>query len=197
MARTRRERATRLWFWRWRDNPLRRRSDRVEAWIVLVAWFLALAGGLLTGVAAGTAARDSLDARRAVAHPVTAVLTENAPKSPPATGVGDGLVWAQVSWTDSDGVTHTGRAKVEPGVETGDRATVWTDGSGRLVAEPVTALAAELQLALMGTFTALATGTGVLLTAQLARRRLDRHRMRAWEAEWAQVGPRWRRKMFG
>ncbi|WP_432138390.1 MULTISPECIES: Rv1733c family protein [unclassified Streptomyces] len=200
MARTGRGRGTgRRWLWRWRANPLRRLSDRVEAWIILSAWILALAGGVLAGVSAGTGTQHLLDAHRAAVHQVTAVLTADAPKAPPAAddGVGDGLVWAQVRWTDADGATHTGRAKVEPGGETGGKVTAWTDGSGRLVAEPLTASAAELQSAITGTLAALGTATGVLLGSRLARRPLDRRRMRAWETEWAQVGPRWRKKMWG
>ncbi|MEU2879366.1 hypothetical protein ABZ651_24505, partial [Streptomyces sp. NPDC007070] len=31
-------------WWRWRRNPLRRTSDVVEAWLLLVAWTLAVLG---------------------------------------------------------------------------------------------------------------------------------------------------------
>jgi hypothetical protein len=37
---------------RWRRNSLRRHSDVVEVWVVLVIWLLAVAAGLLAGVLA-------------------------------------------------------------------------------------------------------------------------------------------------
>lgn len=75
-------------FWRWRHNPLRRRSDRVEAWIVLATWIIALAGGLLAGELAGAWLEDSLAARRAGAHRVAAVLTTAADGIPTVTEAG-------------------------------------------------------------------------------------------------------------
>jgi hypothetical protein len=36
--------------WRWRRNPLRRRSDVVEAWLLLAAWTIALVSGLIVGL---------------------------------------------------------------------------------------------------------------------------------------------------
>lgn len=43
-------RCRRVRLWRWRRNPLRLRSDLVEAWIMLVTWVFALVGGLLAGL---------------------------------------------------------------------------------------------------------------------------------------------------
>src|SRR5262245_57041990 len=41
-----------VWLWRWRRNPLRRRSDALEAWIVLAVWSVTVIGGVLAGLAA-------------------------------------------------------------------------------------------------------------------------------------------------
>jgi len=199
MAKTRRTKATTVRLWRWRRNPLLRRSDRVEAWIVLVAWIFALLGGLLVGRAATGAMELSLAARRAQVHPVSAVLTENAARTPPAatSEISDNTVWAKVRWTTADGSTHTGRARVEPRTEKGRSVTVWTDRRGSLVHMPAGAAEARLQAVLIGALGGLCAGGAVLVAGRLARGRLDRRRMAEWDAQWARVGPQWRRRMTG
>ncbi|WP_405539737.1 hypothetical protein OG787_47465 [Streptomyces sp. NBC_00075] len=193
MARTRRAKATRVWFWRWRHNALRRHSDVVEARIVLATWILALLGGTLLGQAAAEGLDHSLADRRTAAHAVTAVLTEDASKIPPVTtGFDDGKVWAKVRWTTTDGVTHTARTKVDPDASTGTRVTVWVDGSGALVAEPATATEAELEVVGTGLFVGSGTGSMVLAGGWLVRRRLLSRRLVEWDAEWKRVGPQWR-----
>ncbi|WSW31238.1 hypothetical protein OG426_01300 [Streptomyces canus] len=176
--------------WRWRRNPLRRRSDRVETWIFLATWIVALVGGLLAGEAAGAATEDTLAARRAAAHAVSAVLAENADGTPALTGDGTGgTVRAKVRWTAPDGVTRTGVARVEPGRATGTSVTVWIDRQGDLVRTPPTAAESRLQSALTGVLVAVGTGAAVFGCGWLARLRLDRRRMRDWESEWARVAP--------
>lgn len=76
-------------------------------------------------------------ARRAQVHAVSAVLTDDAAKTPPGgSGYDDGRVRAAVRWTDADGKVHTGQAKIFPGSSAGSRPTVWTDGTGRVVSPP-------------------------------------------------------------
>ncbi|MEU1474004.1 hypothetical protein ACFYZ8_08935 [Streptomyces sp. NPDC001668] len=190
MATTRPARLRKVWWWRWRRNPVRRRSDIVEAWIVLATWTLALLGGLLAGAAAGLAMEDELAARRAALHTVSAVLTENANRTPTVTGDGSGeTVRAKVRWTSLDGSPRTGVARVEPGTAAGTPVTVWTDRRGDLVRAPLNAAEARLQSVLTGLLVAAGTGAAALGGGRLARLRLDRRRLRDWEAEWARVAP--------
>ncbi|MFF0065738.1 hypothetical protein ACFYRC_30155 [Streptomyces sp. NPDC005279] len=51
--------------WRWRRNPLRRRSDAVEAWIVLVTWVLALIAGAVAGGVAAYSVDQAIEGERA------------------------------------------------------------------------------------------------------------------------------------
>ncbi|MEU6144532.1 hypothetical protein ABZ848_29790 [Streptomyces sp. NPDC047081] len=199
MTRTRATRVKKVPLWRWRHNPLRRRSDRVEAWIVLAAWLVALVGGLLAGLAADAGMADSLAARRASVHSVSAVLTRDAPRGPTVTtagGSGD-TVWAKVHWRAADGSTHTGMARVATGSAAGASVTVWVDNHERLVTSPPSPLEARLQSALAGVLVVFGTAAAAAGCACLARFRLDRRRIRAWEAEWERVGPQWRKKMNG
>ncbi|MEU1850651.1 hypothetical protein ABZ499_15595 [Streptomyces sp. NPDC019990] len=199
MAVTHHEKPRTLRLWRWRSNPLRRRSDRVEAWIVLLTWVLAVLGGTIAGLVAGGAADRALAAQRAKAHPVSAVLTERAPKSPQATtdGSGGDTVWAPVRWTGPGGSTHTARVEVEPAAAAGTRVTVWADRTGRLVTAPLNPTEATIQAAATGVLAGVGSGAAVWTVGRLARVRLDRRRLAEWDAEWERVGPQWRKRMTG
>jgi len=198
MATTRRTRVRKVPLWRWRHNPLKRRSDRVEAWIVLAGWTLALAAGLLAGTAAGTQVQHGLTARRAQVRPVAAVLTRDAPRTPVMTihGGDPDTVWASLRWTGTDGRAHIGCTRVEPGKAAGARVTVWTDG-GRLVTRPATATEARVRTALVAGAAGLGAGGVVLVGVRPACACLDRRRLAEWTAEWERVGPAWRRRTSG
>ncbi|WP_308432524.1 Rv1733c family protein [Streptomyces echinoruber] len=172
---------------------------RVEAWLPLAAWLLAVAAGWFAGARAVGAVEDSLTARRAQAHAVTAVLTGDAPRTAPVSeaGRGDESVFAPVRWTGADGAARTGRTRVEPGTRAGARVTVWTDRGGRLVHRPATPAEALLEKTWIGGIAALGAAAPVLLCAGAARRRLERRRLAEWDTEWRQVEPGWRRRMTG
>ncbi|MFF3404692.1 hypothetical protein ACFYW8_00425 [Streptomyces sp. NPDC002742] len=192
MARTASGKGTVVRMWRWRSNPLRRHSDVIEAWIVLVTWTLAVVFGLLAGVVAARAVGTGLSAQAARAHAVPAVLTVDAPSPPAAVGGSGGeRVWAAVRWTTSDGTVHAGKAKVLPGAPAGTRVTVWTDRTDHVVPAPMTGTQATLEAALAGALVASSAGAAVWAAGRVARTRLDRRRMAEWDAEWQQVGPQW------
>ncbi|MEU1013698.1 hypothetical protein [Streptomyces sp. NPDC005890] len=192
MTRTPPTTVTPVRLWRWRRNPLKRHSDVVEAWIVLAGWLLALVAGIFAGVVAAQASESAFAARLSQVHPVSAVLTDDATRTPAAgSGYDDGRVWAAVRWTDADGSVHTDRAKVLPGAPAGTRLTVWTNQSDRVVPAPVTGAAADLQSALTGALVAPAAGALVWGAGWLVRSRLIRRRMAEWDEEWKQIGPRW------
>lgn len=180
--------------WRWRRNPLRRRSDVIEAWVVLVTGLVMAVGGPAAGVAAGTAVDASLRQERADRHRVPAVLKENAPAAQPAAdGSTTGLVRAVVRWTGPDGTVHTGTARVHEGSRAGTAAEVWTDGRGRLVQRPPTTEQIATRAVLAGTSAAAGVGAVSLAGRGVVRWRLDRARAQEWGRSWAEVGPRWSR----
>ncbi|UIX34168.1 Rv1733c family protein [Streptomyces sp. GQFP] len=191
MAGTSRAKVTRVWLWRWRRSPLRRRSDRAEAWIVLGTWFLALLGAVLAGVATADAMERGMAENRAQTRAVSAVLTENATESEL------GTVWVKVRWTDANGGSHTDRTKVDADTTAGTTVTVWVNREDELVSKPVAPSEARLQAAAGGVLVALGAGTGVLVAGRLPRALLERWRLAEWEAEWERVGPGWRKRMLG
>lgn len=189
-------RGPKVWLWRWRRNPLRRRSDRLEAWVVLAAWTLTVLGGVVTGLVVSRSAENNLDRQRIEWRPVVAQLTEDAPGSGTIPASGTERVWAEVSWTTTDGSTRTGQARVAPASTVGTPVTVWTDTDGRMVTRPATESEVRLRSALIGALVGV-TAAGVLFVGgRLVRGRLERRRMDQWDEEWERIGPLWGRKTW-
>ncbi|MFF0156164.1 hypothetical protein ACFYRY_01300 [Streptomyces sp. NPDC005263] len=187
-------RTTQRW-WRWRSNPLRRRADIVEAWIVLVVWTVIAAGGILAGLVAGHAAEESFAQLRRERHAVAAVLVKSRAEPVPTGEAGASeRVRAKVRWTASDGSPRTGWTLVGSGHKPGSGVVIWTDSRGQLAAKPPTTGAAAAEAALLGTGAALTFGGLTFAAGRFARWRLDQGRYEEWSREWAQVGPQWGRK---
>ncbi|MGP4048221.1 Rv1733c family protein [Streptomyces sp. 2A115] len=181
-------RGPRVLLWRWWPNPLRRRSDTLEGWVVLAVWTLTLLAGALAGLATAQSVEHSLADQRAEWRPVLALLTERAPGT---TASGAERVWAEVRWTATDGSAHTGQTRVEAGSTAGTPVTVWTDGDGRLATKPATRAQAALRGALVGTLVGMSAAAVPYGGGRLVRERLERRRLDRWDAEWEQVGPQW------
>ncbi|MGF1240733.1 Rv1733c family protein [Streptomyces sp. 2-6] len=179
--------------WRWRRNPLRRRDDVVEAWIVLAMWTAIVIGGALVGTVVGRAVDRDFAAQRADRRPVRAVLLADVPRTT-STGNDVYRALAKVRWTAPDGAVRTGRTLLTPGPKAGATVTVWQDGTGALTTEPAGTGEARAGSVFFGASAAMALAALVHGAAALPRRRLDRHRSERWAAEWELVGPRWDQK---
>jgi hypothetical protein len=182
--------------WRWRSNPLRRRSDVLEAWIVLAAWAVAAVASVVAGFVGARAAQHAVEEDRAGRRPVTAVLVKTVPGSgrDVVTGIRYDRVVATVHWTDvreGRATVHTGFMNVQPTAKPGSTVRAWTNGHGRLVAPPVTAAEAGTRVVLAGTGVALAAGATVLVGGCLVRLRVQRRATEKWGVEWEQVGRHW------
>ncbi|WP_200306295.1 Rv1733c family protein [Streptomyces adelaidensis] len=183
--------------WRWRHNALRRHSDVVEAWTVLLVVLLLVLGAPAAGVAVGRWAHGDASAHaaaeRAELDLVSAVIVENAPAAMPSTHGGNEQphYWVRARWTEPDGGSRTGEARVPAGTGRGDRADVWLDAAGHSVPPPPTDTAVWQHALAMGTC---ATGgvVGIVLVGHVVVRRVAiRHRLAEWEQEWARTGPDW------
>lgn len=181
---------TKRWLWRWRANPLRRRDDVLEAWLVLALWMLMAVGGTLAGVLTARAADDVFMQQRTERTPVTAVLLTD---TPPAESTSY-RAFAQVRWTARDGSARTGRTLVEGGLRAGSTTVLWTDTQGNLTTRPPSRTGAAVEAGLLGATSALAvTGIAFGVTGA-ARWCLDQRRIDEWGREWDLVGPRWGHK---
>ncbi|MGY0021877.1 Rv1733c family protein [Streptomyces sp. cg35] len=184
----------------WRGNPLRRRSDVVEAWAALLLGVLALlvapALGAVSGCAAHADARDHARTQLAARHQVRARLLDDAPEfTPSADGVQHIPTYpVTVRWTDREGRTITALAPVEAGLEHGDAVTVWLDARGDVTTAPWNGddiWSRTVARALLVTTTVAGLAVAVRL---VLHRILDRLRLAGWEREWRRVGPDWGRR---
>ncbi|PWI13303.1 hypothetical protein DI272_03520 [Streptomyces sp. Act143] len=188
-------RRTKQWWWRWRSNPLRRRDDVLEAWLVLAAWVLVVVGGTFAGAVAARAADETFARQRADRTPVRAVLLADVPRTTGARGnVYSDRAMAKVRWTAADGSRRTGSTLVDAGLRTGSTVTVWTNRQGDLTSRPPGPTDAAVEAGFLGAGAALALSGLVIGAGAAARCRLDRRRIAQWGREWDMVGPRWGHK---
>ncbi|MEV6195140.1 hypothetical protein AB0M19_22410 [Streptomyces sp. NPDC051920] len=179
-----------VWLWRWRRNPLRRRSDVLEAWIVLAAWVFTVLGGAVAGLGTVGAVENSLARERAESHTVPARLIEDAPE---ASGPAGRVVWTRVRWTAPDGSARSGQVRVSAGTSADTPVLVWTDPVGRLVDRPTTVAVARLRAWLIGLFTGAGVAAVPFAAGRFLRGHLERRRVDRWDEEWARIGPLWGR----
>ncbi|MBX7550809.1 DUF3592 domain-containing protein [Streptomyces sp. NPDC004232] len=187
---------TRVHGWRWQRNPLRRRSDVVEAWTVLVVSVLLFVVVPLAGVAAGLRAYDQAGslaaAARAERHQVRARVIGEPPRRVSAVeGDRERPYRAQVRWTEPGRGTRTAWTRVPAGTRAGDTVSVWLDTRGRDVAPPPDDAAIVQHSVTVGVCAAGGAAAVVLLGHAIERRIALRHRMAEWERGWARTGPKW------
>jgi hypothetical protein len=178
-------------------NPLRRRSDLIEAWLLpaVIAVFLALSP-LLVGAASAWVHHDNAATQQAQRswHRVTAVLLQAVPGPLMSDNGGNSwITWTPARWT-ADGRTHVGQVPAAAGSSAGSAVSVWLDRAGNVRAPPLSAgqMRDRVVLAALVALTALA----VFLTAAvlIGRRLLERRRLAGWAADWLSVGPQWSRR---
>ncbi|MFC7606951.1 hypothetical protein ACFQVD_43345 [Streptosporangium amethystogenes subsp. fukuiense] len=190
-------RVRRYWLGR---NPLRRRSDRLEAAGVLVTLVLLLLSVWPAVVVGRLVYERGLRAERAApgsCRPVTATLVRDAPDTVPAGGGQNGVKpesHAPARWRAPSGEQKTGQVAVPAGTRAGTAVRVWIDGRGELTRPP-----ASHTGTLAGSATAaflVVAGSAVTLTSafRVFRWLLDRGRYAAWDASWAEACARWRRR---
>ena len=188
-------RGPKVWLWRWRRNPLKRRADRVEAWVVLGVWLLTVFVGVLAGTTVSRSVEDGLARERAEWRPLVARLAERAPGTASETaGVSRAEhVWATARWTSADGAEHSGQLRVPAGSAADAPVTVWTDLEGRQVTRPVTEPQARVRASLIGGVAGLCAAVVPVGAGRALRSRLERRRIDQWDAEWSRFGPMWGR----
>lgn len=190
---------TRVLGWRWRSNPLRRRSDVVEAWTVLAVAVLLLVGAPVAGVIAAWWAHGEARAvaaeQRADRHRVRAEVVGRTPASLPSVQGGRGqTVRASVRWTEPGSGPRTATARVPAGTDRGDSVEVWFDTRGRNVPPPPNETSVWQHTLTVGTCATGGACALVLLGRTVVLGAANRRRMAEWEREWALTEPQWTRR---
>lgn len=184
--------------WRWRRNPLRRRTDLVEAWLGLVTTALLCAVPFL-GWWAGHSVDRTLQrvvrSQRAERYLVTAqvVRAGSAASSGSAavTGDSDPRRGDRLRWTAPDRSVHTEKVSVDLEVWQSGKILLWTDRGGALVPPPLDTATATTHSVLAGTAAATGAAGLLLISRKVLGWRLMRRRLDSWEREWARVGQDW------
>ena len=177
-------------------NPLRRGTDRIEAALRLVLAIMLVtavpAAAVLAGQRADHLALNRAHAERAADHLVTAVLLQRAPVS----GIPDPYTSVQTAWVPArwqlPGLpSRTGEVLAIAGAPKGSTVRVWTDASGAITDPPLDHRDITGDVCIAVVVTCLVSWLVLLASSTLARRALDRRRLRAWDAEWRASGPQW------
>jgi hypothetical protein len=195
--------------WRWRRNPLRRPTDVVEAWLLLVTVAVLCLTPLL-GWWAGAMADRTLQATVRAQHvertlvPATvqpdtkgagAAPTAQGARNDPAPGFsGHGDV---LKWRAPDGTAHTADVSSDLELWQQGHIRLWVDRHGDLVPPPLDRATAGTRAVLTGTAVTSTAAGLVVVARQLAMWRLMRRRMASWEREWERVGQDWGRAGAG
>lgn len=176
-------------------NPLARGVDRAEGTAVLLFVLLALVlmpVMLTLGSVTHATLAERAEEQRATRHETVAVLTEDAPVTSMGQGEGVGTTSKVAArWQLPHGRTSTGQVDAEAGMKSGTEVRIWLDGSGTPVDPPVSAMDAVVAGVLVAVSGWLAVAGLFALVCWGMHHVLDRRRYRAWETEWARVGPDW------
>lgn len=181
---------------RLKRNALIRRSDRLEAGLLIGAVLLALVA-IPFAAAAGSEAYAGKVRRAteetAARQEVTAVLVADAP---PVRVRLDGVplaekVEAVARWTVPGGPVREGVVTVEAGSPGGGEVRIWLDAKGHAVEAPATV--DDAKTFGVGVGTGLWLGWIALLATVflVCRSALGRARAAAWEREWRRVSQDW------
>jgi hypothetical protein len=180
-------------------NPLRRRSDRIEAWISagLLAVLLIIAP--LAATSAGRwVHRGGLQEQQAQRswHQISAVLLQTAPALPiyQFRVSWQTTVAVPARWPGAGGQTHSGKVAAPVGSQAGQTVPVWVDSSGRATGSPLLGSQLTRRVIAAEVLAPLVLAVILLGVAFLARWLLNRRRLADWEADWAAIGPRWTRR---
>jgi hypothetical protein len=178
-------------------NPLRRRTDRLEAYLLASLFVAAAAGAPFAAQAVGRAwygdAAHTRQVQLAVRHEVTAVLAQRAG------AFGEYTLSSQVptlaSWMSAGG-RRAGDVPAVPGSPQGTLVNIWTDDNGDLVSPPLTVT----QVADQADAARVAAVGGTIIcymaTTLAIRQLLNRRRMAAWDDDWVATARVWNRQTW-
>ena len=177
-------------------NPLRRRTDRIEAVIRLATVILLLVAVPIAAIVAGREAdqlaRRQARAQQAAEREVTAVLLQRAQ----ATGSPDPYTSVQLTyvlarWQPPGQPPRSGPVLAPAGAPAGSTVAVWIDVSGAVASPPPDHREIVGDVCIAAIIASMVAILLLLESNALARRVLDRRRLNAWDAEWRATGPLW------
>lgn len=159
-------------------NPLLRRTDRIEALVVLIALVVSLIAVPVAGVVGAVTygARDRVYTQEArERHPVTARVADAR--------VGDlGVTVVQAKWPGPSG-ERGGTLELMEHAKAGGTVEIWVDAQGNPVAPPTPTWLAAGEAVGVAVVTALAVTLLMAALVAVVQSRLDRARDALWERD--------------
>lgn len=174
-------------------NPIRRRTDRIEAGATLAAIILVLASlpvAFGIGFAVYQQNMEISTQQYSAREYVAAQLSGPPPTAVTAQG-GSTVFLSQAEWTTEDGMVHTGVIQVSSNAGQNSTVDIWTGHDGTQTTAPLTW---ESALGRGAVAMSVAVGALALLlwaAVAVARWRLNRRRFADWDVEWRNYGPQW------
>ena len=163
-------------------NPLVRRSDRIELFVVTCAALLTVLAVPIAG-AIGTSVHDGrtrLYAEEAQArHQVSATATQNGEVVPQLRSIAN---VAEARWTDS-GISHSGIVAWPDRAKLGDQQRIWVNSQGEYTGQPSSPYRADLEAVSAALVVWLGVAEFSAGLVYLIRFRLDRWRLAEWDRE--------------
>jgi hypothetical protein len=176
------------------DRSLRRGMDRAEdalAWLLITVGLLALLAAVLVGMSVYSQGSERVRSEQNERVRATAVLLADARDLPVEHGSSISFVQAPARWADVDGAQHEGDVIVRAGTVAGTEVPIWIDRRGEQAVAPANGVSAVLDGAAVGVAVLGLCGSVIAGAWTGVRRMIFAHNARAWEREWAQVGPEW------
>ncbi|MBB1243245.1 hypothetical protein GL263_06655 [Streptomyces durbertensis] len=187
--------------WRWRRNPLCRRTDRAEGWLALTALLCVVLGAPAAGLAAEQGAERALaatarhqheDRRQVVATVVRVLPGGGGGRTDPADDPRADQRVLTV-WSAPDGRLRRAAVTLAHRARAGDRVRLWVDSTGRVTTPPLDGATVASTAAAAGTVVAVAAAAAVETVRRLVLGVMLRRRWERWESEWSRAGPGWGR----
>lgn len=174
--------------------PAGQRAGRtLRALFLLLACCVLVASYFVAGMAYRAAENVRAEQTAQRTH-VTATLLGSARGQQDASEPARATSQVRARWTAPDGTRSTGLITVDSSASASDQRAVWVTSSGDVAAPPMT----PMQAALLGVGAGAGVGATSLALAlgayRLPGRLTSWRRMRALDAEWADVEPQWSRR---
>jgi len=177
-------------------SALRRTADPIKYWMTFAVVIVVLLSAPLAGWWAG---REIYRADlRANAWEwrhwtrVPAVLLRGAAETTSQAGerLPPPKALAPARWTGPDGTVRTGMVLADAAGQPGDSVSIWLDDQGNVAGEPGRR-SSILDAIMTAILAAGAVTAGLAGLRCMVVWRLDRRRLRSWQAEWLVVEPYW------
>jgi hypothetical protein len=174
-------------------NPLRRRSDRMQTFVMAVLLAAFAVGSPISVIAVSHIARTATvraEQTQQGWRRVPAVLLQASPKS---AGMYQSatFAWVQAKWKAPNGTVHVGDVLAASGTKAGAAVRIWIDSAGNLTTTPLNSTQMVDRVIAAVVFAPIVLGIVLLSVAAIVRRAFERRRIIRWEIAWEAIEPQW------